>query len=105
MLPRFLGDSHQHVDGSPQESGVTPNNFDNIVTYKVVNDFGDEKDYQIDLTKFTGLPIINLITDGSVQIDSKEDYVEGDVSLDGRRDFESKTICFDGSSKYFCLHT
>ena len=77
------------IDGSPQESGVTPNNFNNVVTYKVVNDFGDEAEYQIDVTKFTGLPIINLITDGSVQIDSKEDYVEGDVSLDGRRDFES----------------
>ena len=77
------------IDGSPQESGVTPNNFNNVVTYKVVNDFGDKAEYQIDVTKFTGLPIINLITDGSVQIDSKEDYVEGDVSLDGRRDFES----------------
>ena len=77
------------IDGSPQESGVTPNNFNNVVTYKVVNDFGDEAEFQIDVTKFTGLPIINLITDGSVQIDSKEDYVEGDVSLDGRRDFES----------------
>ena len=92
LVPSFsYTGSSISVDGSPQESGVTPNNFDNIVTYKVVNDFGDEKDYQIDLTKFTGLPIINLITDGSVQIDSKEDYVEGDVSLDGRRDFESLT--------------
>ena len=92
LVPNFsYTGSSISVDGSPQESGVTPNNFDNIVTYKVVNDFGDEKDYQIDLTKFTGLPIINLITDGSVQIDSKEDYVEGDVSLDGRRDFESLT--------------
>jgi len=92
LVPSFsYTGSSISVDGSPQESGVTPNNFDNLVTYKVVNDFGDEKDYQIDLTKFTGLPIINLITDGSVQIDSKEDYVEGDVSLDGRRDFESLT--------------
>ena len=92
LVPSFsYTGSSISVDGSPQESGVTPNNFNNLVTYKVVNDFGDEKDYQIDLTKFTGLPIINLITDGSVQIDSKEDYVEGDVSLDGRRDFESLT--------------
>ena len=92
LVPSFsYTGSSISVDGSLQESGVTPNNFDNLVTYKVINDFGDEKDYQIDLTKFTGLPIIKLITDGSVQIDSKEDYVEGDVSLDGRRDFESLT--------------
>jgi len=90
LIPNFsYTGSSISVNGSPQESGVTPNNFDNLVTYKVVNDFGDEKEYQIDLTKFTGLPIINLITDSSTSIDSKEDYVEGDVSLDGRRDFEN----------------
>ena len=90
FIPNFsYTGSSISIDGSPQESGVTPNNFNNVVIYKVVNDFGDEAEYQIDVTKFTGLPIINLITDGSVQIDSKEDYVEGDVSLDGRRDFES----------------
>ena len=90
LIPNFsYTGSSISVNGSPQESGVTPNNFDNLVTYKVVNDFGDEKEYQIDLTKFTGLPIINLITDSSASIDSKEDYVEGGVSLDGRRDFEN----------------
>jgi len=90
LIPDFsyIGSSVS-VDGGPQESGVTSNNFNNIVTYIVTNDFGDEKEYQIDLTKFTGLPIINLFTDGSFQIDSKEDYVEGDVSLDGRREFNS----------------
>ena len=90
LIPDFsYTGSSVSVDGNLQESGVTPNNFDDVVIYKVVNDLGDEAIYQIDVTKFTGLPIINLFTDGSVQIDSKEDYVEGDVSLDGRRDFES----------------
>ena len=90
LIPDFsYTGSSISVDGNLQESGVTPNNFDDVVIYKVVNDLGDEAIYQIDVTKFTGLPIINLFTDGSVQIDSKEDYVEGDISLDGRRDFES----------------
>ena len=90
LIPDFsYTGSSVSVDGNLQESGVTPNNFDDVVIYKVVNDLGDEAIYQIDVTKFTGLPIINLLTNGSVQIDSKEDYVEGDVSLDGRRDFES----------------
>ena len=92
LIPNFsYTGSSISVDGNPQESGVTPNNFDNVVIYKVANDLGDEAIYQIDVTKFTGLPVIYLMTDGSVQIDSKEDYVEGDVSLDGRRDFESLT--------------
>ena len=92
LIPNFsYTGSSISVDENPQESGVTPNNFDNVVIYKVANDLGDEAIYQIDVTKFTGLPVIYLMTDGSVQIDSKEDYVEGDVSLDGRRDFESLT--------------
>ena len=92
LIPNFsYTGSSISVDGNPQESGVTPNNFDNVVIYKVSNDLGDEAIYQIDVTKFTGLPVIYLMTDGSVQIDSKEDYVEGDISLDGRRDFESLT--------------
>ena len=92
LIPNFsYTGSSISVDGNPQESGVTPNNFDNVVIYKVTNDLGDEAIYQIDVTKFTGLPVVYLVTDGSVQIDSKEDYVEGDVSLDGRRDFESLT--------------
>ena len=90
LIPDFsFTGSFVSVDGNLQESGVTPNNFDNVVIYKVANDLGDEAIYQIDLIKFTGLPIINLFTDGSAQIDSKEDYVEGDVSLDGRRHFDS----------------
>ncbi len=92
LIPNFsYTGSSISVDGNPQESGVTANNFDNVVIYKVSNDLGDEAIYQIDVTKFTGLPVIYLMTDGSVQIDSKEDYVEGDISLDGRRDFESLT--------------
>ena len=72
-----------------QESEITSNNYEDLVVYTVTNNYGDTNTYQIDLTKFTGLPIIYLTTDGAVEITSKEEYVEGDISIDGRRNFNS----------------
>ena len=68
-----------------QTSSTTGNDFTEIVTYTVKTADGSQENYQVDLTKFTGLPIVYLSTDNNVPIDSKEDYVEGSVSLDGGR--------------------
>jgi hypothetical protein len=68
-----------------QNSNSSVNNFSNIVTYTVKASNGTQSEFQIDLTKFTGLPIIYIATDGGVPIESKDDYVEGTVSLDGGR--------------------
>ena len=45
-----------------QESGQTVNDFTNPVVYKVTNSSGDEQLYTVDITRFTGLPIIHLST-------------------------------------------
>jgi len=71
-----------------QESGTTENDFTNKLTYTVTNEDGDIQDYVVDLTKFTGLPIVYLKTDDAAAIDSKEDYVRGDTSVDGGRNFD-----------------
>ena len=71
-----------------QESGITVNDFTDIVTYTVTNSDGDVENFMVDLTRFTGLPIVYLKTDDSVVIDSKEDYVQGDTSIFGGRDFD-----------------
>ena len=71
-----------------QESGTTENDFTNQLTYTVTNEDGDTQDYAVDLTKFTGLPIVYLKTDGAAAIDSKDDYVRGDTSVDGGRNFD-----------------
>jgi hypothetical protein len=68
-----------------QTSSTTGNDFTDVVTYTVKTTEGSQENYQVDLTKFTGLPIVYLATDNNVPIDSKEDYVEGSVSLDGGR--------------------
>ena len=71
-----------------QESGTTENDFTNKLTYTVTNEDGDTQDYVVDLTKFTGLPIVYLKTDDAASIDSKDDYVRGDTSVDGGRNFD-----------------
>jgi spore coat protein CotH len=68
-----------------QSNGLTGNDFTDVITYTVKTADGSQENYQVDLTKFTGLPIVYLSTDNNVPIDSKEDYVEGSVSLDGGR--------------------
>ena len=71
-----------------QISGTTFNDFSKNIIYKVKTNDGREKDYEVAITYFTGLPIIYLDTDG-VPIDSKEDYREGFASIYGGRDFEN----------------
>jgi len=68
-----------------QNNNATGNNFTDIVTYTVKTADGAQNSYQVDLTKFTGLPIVYLSTDNDAVIDSKDDYVQGNVSLDGGR--------------------
>ena len=52
---------------------------------------GAETSIEVDLAQFTGLPIVNITTDGGVPIDSKDVYVTGTVSIDGGREFSDFT--------------
>ena len=71
-----------------QTDGATANDFTPLVEYKVSKSNGVSQTYTVDLTKFTGLPIINITTDGNMPIESKEDYITGTVTIDGGRGFE-----------------
>ena len=70
-----------------QTSGTTSQDFTQILTYRVSNEAGTTEDYQIDLTHFTGLPIIFLTTEEPVV--SKDNYVTGTFRLDGGRNYDS----------------
>ncbi len=72
-----------------QSSGSSVNDFTQLVEYSITTDDGRQETYTVDLTRFTGLPIIYLSTAGNASIDSKEDYVDGRVTLEGGRDFAS----------------
>jgi beta-glucanase (GH16 family) len=73
------------VSSSDQSNNLTANDFTQPVEYRVSKSSGVSKTYSVDVTKYTGLPIVNIITDNFVPIDSKDDYVTGTVSVDGGR--------------------
>lgn len=87
------------ADNIAQTNSVTANDFTHIISYSVKTSDGRVKGYDVDLTKFTGLPIIYLSTDGGADIVSKDDYIPGDVYIDGGRnldDFESASMKIRG---------
>lgn len=91
--------SEIRVDNSTQISGETPNDFSQIQNYTVSTDDGNIGQYEVDMTYFTGLPIIYIETTNRLEIDSKEDYVPGTVSMDGGRvftDLSSSTMKIRG---------
>jgi len=81
------GASTIQVNNVNQISAVTENDFSNIVSYTVKTNDNQLENYTVDVTKFTGLPIIYLTTINSVSIDSKDDYVEGEIVIEGGRNF------------------
>ena len=54
------------VAGASQTDGVTSNDFTHPVSYKLTSPSGVETTYSVDITKFTGLPIIFLTTNLSL---------------------------------------
>ena len=83
------------VASDNQSNSLTSNDFTQIVEYTVSKASGVSKTYAVDITKFTGLPIVNITTENFVSIDSKENYVNGTVSVDGGRyisDMDSTAI-------------
>lgn len=73
------------INGVNQTSNATFNDFTSVLPYTIKTKEGKSETYNVDVTYFTGLPIISIKTDGNVGIDSKEEYVEGTVSIKGYR--------------------
>lgn len=76
------------VNDSAQTSAVSAQDFSGVQTYTVIMEDGRQDSFRVDVTAYTGLPIIYLTTVGAAPIDSKEDYVDGTVTIEGGRDFE-----------------
>lgn len=65
----YVGDQHQ-------VSGSSVVDFSDDVVYKVVGADGKENLYTVDV-KYSGLPIMEIVTPDSVAITSKEDWTKG----------------------------
>lgn len=76
------------VNSVVHQEGISSNDYTNPVTFSVKTADGRAQDYTVDVTYFTGLPIVYITTDGSVAIDSKDDEVDGFFSIDGVRNFD-----------------
>ena len=88
LVPTFtFAGATTSVNEIQQTSGSSAQDFTDVLTYVVTNADGDSVSYEVDLTRFTGLPIIYLTTNEAIT--SKEDYVDGTFRLDGARGFES----------------
>ena len=79
------------INNKVQISGQTANDFSDIQNYRVTTADGKTGQYEVDITYFTGLPIIYLETTGGEEIDSKEDYFTGSISMKGGRYFTDLT--------------
>ncbi len=75
------------INNELQASGISSNNFSNVLTYTLNSSKNKTSVNEVDVTYFTGLPIIYINTNDRVPIDSKEEYRKGDVHLDGGRYF------------------
>ena len=88
LVPTFTFEgATTSVNEIEQTSGSTAQDFTDVITYVVTNADGDSVSYEVDLTRFTGLPIIYLTPNEAIT--SKEEYVDGTFRLDGARGFES----------------
>ncbi len=84
-----VANARVYVGDIEQESGVTANDFSMPVAYRIAGDDGSERDVTVDLTRFTGLPIIYANTQGNSEIVSKDEYIDGTIRVEGGRSFPS----------------
>ena len=74
-----------------QISGVTANSFVEPIDYTVIYEDGFKVTYTVDVTNFTGLPVLFINTENKQPIDSKNTYVKGSLFFDGAGEFENLT--------------
>lgn len=72
------------IENLIQVSDSTENNFNKILSYKVVAKNGDVKKYNLRLDNFTKLPVILIDTENDADITSKEQYINGELTFIGK---------------------
>jgi len=75
-----------------QESGQTSNSFKEVLTYTIIDKGGTKSVYEVDIVRFTGLPLIFITTKNNEIIDSKNEYRKGNVEIIGSRGFENLDV-------------
>ncbi len=84
---QFSG-SRVEVSGIVQSSGSTENDFTRIVNYLVYTET-DTISYAVDVTRFTGIPVMEIQTIDFLAVDSRDTYVEAKIEIEGWRYHDS----------------
>lgn len=71
------------INGIPQESGITLNDFSKPVTYTLVSESGFKKTYSVNITWASAIPQIIIVTENQVPITSKDDYLNATITIEG----------------------
>ncbi|PZX20337.1 CotH protein [Breznakibacter xylanolyticus] len=96
LVADFEATGQVFVNGVPQLSGVTANDFTPALLYTVVNDDGSRQEYTVRLVTFTRLPRIHIDTDNGLPITSKDVYVTARVAIDPNHDVPSSPATLTG---------
>jgi hypothetical protein len=82
LIPAFEGTFHHvEVDHRIQYSGQTPQNFHLPVHYQVVTPEGHRRTYQVVIQLYSGLPILQIQTQNSESVTSKENYLPAVLTI------------------------
>lgn len=87
LIPSFDCRSTVTVNGQVQQSGVTAQDFSRPIVYRVQDASSDAWIYQVELDRFTGLPVIIINTTDGRKVDSREEWIGGTFQLDGMEQF------------------
>lgn len=69
------------VNGTPQVSAVTANDFSKPIVYKLVSASGLIKNYIVKITWTSSIPHLVINTDNAAPVVSKDDYVYADLAV------------------------
>lgn len=78
-----------NIVGINQKSGVSKNNYKRIISYRVIAEDGAARQYEVDIARFTGLPLVFITTENEAFIDSRDDYRKGNVKIIGGRGYDN----------------
>ncbi|MDR2802136.1 MAG: CotH kinase family protein [Prevotellaceae bacterium] len=82
LIPYFTFEGASVLIGNEiQESGKDSVDFSSPVEYTVRNQTSDSTTYTVQVSSFTGLPIVFINTKNSAKIESKDDYVDATIRI------------------------
>lgn len=93
LKPKFTTNAAQAlVNGQQQESGVSEQDFSDIVSYTLRSAGGLEKIYHVKIQWLqNSLPHIYINTEGGALVDSKDNYINAVLTIDGKGKYPDYT--------------